>query len=70
MVNMTLRTVLVALAMGAAVAFTPASGRGRVRSRAMMSTNDLYAPGVQSQDTKVHFDPIPAARAWFLRAAT
>ena len=53
MTTMTLRTVLLALAMGTAVAFTPASGRGRVRSRAMMSTNDLYSAGAaQQQDTK------------------
>eukprot|EP00618_Florenciella_parvula_P002686 CAMPEP_0119536210 /NCGR_PEP_ID=MMETSP1344-20130328/49093_1 /TAXON_ID=236787 /ORGANISM="Florenciella parvula, Strain CCMP2471" /LENGTH=303 /DNA_ID=CAMNT_0007578153 /DNA_START=23 /DNA_END=934 /DNA_ORIENTATION=+ len=53
MTTMTLRTVLIALAMGNAVAFTPASGRGRVRSRAMMSTNDLYSAGAaQQQGTK------------------
>ena len=53
MSTMTLRTVLLALAMGTAVAFTPASGRGRVRSRAMMSTNDLYSAGAaQQQGTK------------------
>ena len=67
MANMSLRAVLCILALGinVAVAFVPASGRGLVRSRAMMMS-DMYgstrAASVRDQRlaNRVSLVPVPA----------